>query len=324
MRFSIVTPAYNAGPYIKEMIESVKSQSFTDWELRIVDDCSSDNTKEIIQAAAAEDSRIKTLFLTSNSGSCFLPRRKAIETSEGEYIVNIDADDAVEPDYLLKLDAVIRQTGAELVYADMYLWDGENKEKIIPKGQDVYGKLYTGQSLFRKTLDGWDVSGVAATSRDLALKSLVLFDEDFGRKEAWGAFHDENLTRLDLYLAGKVAFANAEYGYRTVDNSISRQLTDKRLELLKADMSLVGFVARHFGNESEEYALAHRQLFHHVIEFMRLRPKRRGWEKAVREAFNAIDLNAIRTMCSPRYWWLLKSGYPFANMILGIYGGRKR
>ena len=329
MRFSIVTPAYNVAQHLREMLDSVRRQSLYDWELRIVDDGSTDDTRKIIEAAAIDDPRIKPLFLDENSGSCFFPRRVAIERSEGDYIVNIDADDIVDKDYLYILETKIRETGADLVYADMYRIEEEKQPvKIIPKEEDIYSQTFSGQSIFDRTLDKWEVSGVAATLRSLSLLSLQLYDHEFSLDKCWGGHHDENLTRFDLYLAEKVAFAPSKYFYRHNPDSITNRTGVARFDLLEADENLCFFTLKYYGDNSEEYRLAHRQLFHHVIEFIRFINRhpnldnRKAATTITKNALKAIDFNAIRDIVSPRYLSVLQMGYHIAKKVLAAYEGK--
>lgn len=330
MRFSIVTPVYNAGENLHEMLDSIRHQNLYDWELRIVDDGSTDNTPDIIAAAATDDPRIKPLYLDDNSGSCFFPRRVAIERSEGDYIVNIDADDIVERDYLYHLDSRIRETGADLVYADMYHFEvGKKPEKYIPKEPNVYFQTFNGKSIFNKTLDKWEVSGVGATSRSLALTSLQLYDYEFSLDRYWGAFHNELLTRLDLYLADKVAFAPASYFYRQHPESITHKINLGRFELIEADESLCLFALKYFGIESYEYKLANRQYFHHTFELVRLLNRFPSFDnrnqaiELIKRAFKNVDLKAIKDIVSPRYFKLIQMGFHFTKKFLAIYDEKK-
>ena len=80
---SIITPSYNSAPFIAETIESIINQSYPYWELLITDDCSSDNTIEIIQEFIKKDSRIKLFQLNQNSGAGIC-RNKSIENAASE------------------------------------------------------------------------------------------------------------------------------------------------------------------------------------------------------------------------------------------------
>jgi Glycosyltransferases involved in cell wall biogenesis len=98
---SIITPAYNCGRYIGETIESVIKQTYTNWEMIIVDDCSSDNTKSVVQAYLNRDQRIQYHTLKINSGAA-TARTFAMELAQGEYMAFLDSDDLWMPDKLDK------------------------------------------------------------------------------------------------------------------------------------------------------------------------------------------------------------------------------
>lgn len=89
---SIVTPLYNSEKYIEETILSVLDQTYNNWEMLIIDDCSTDNGPNIVKKYTEQDERIKYLKLEENSGAA-VSRNKAIELAEGEYIAFLDSDD---------------------------------------------------------------------------------------------------------------------------------------------------------------------------------------------------------------------------------------
>ena len=98
---SIITPTYNCGKFIAETIESVLNQTYTCWEMIIVDDCSSDNTREIAMTYMEKDPRIRYYCLESNSGAA-VARTKAMELADGEYMAFLDSDDLWVEDKLKK------------------------------------------------------------------------------------------------------------------------------------------------------------------------------------------------------------------------------
>ncbi len=89
---SIITPTYNCGKFIKETIESVQNQTYENWEMIIVDDCSTDDTKAVVEEISKVDARIKYYCLEVNSGAA-VARTKAMELAEGEYMAFLDSDD---------------------------------------------------------------------------------------------------------------------------------------------------------------------------------------------------------------------------------------
>jgi glycosyltransferase involved in cell wall biosynthesis len=93
---SIITPTYNCEAFIDETIRSVLHQTFTDWEMIIVDDCSSDKTLHIIRHYAHEDSRIRCFSNETNCGAAY-SRNRALREAKGEWIAFLDGDDVWLP-----------------------------------------------------------------------------------------------------------------------------------------------------------------------------------------------------------------------------------
>ena len=100
---SIITPAYNSSKFIEDCINSVLAQTYTNWEMIIVDDFSTDNSKEKITVLSENDTRIKTIFLDKNIGAA-KARNIAISKAKGKYIAFLDSDDLWMP---TKLEAQI-------------------------------------------------------------------------------------------------------------------------------------------------------------------------------------------------------------------------
>ena len=123
MKVSIITPIYNT-PKVKlhRCLDSVKAQTFTDWECLLVDDGSKDDSFAICQQYAAEDARFKALH--KENGGVSSARNYGLEHAEGEWIAFLDSDDAFAPDHLQKMlsaatdDVDIVMTGFEDVRKD--------------------------------------------------------------------------------------------------------------------------------------------------------------------------------------------------------------
>lgn len=98
---SIITPSWNCAKFIKETIESILSQTYTNWELLFQDDCSTDSTKEIVAKYAAMDPRIKYEYNSQNSGAA-ITRNNALRRAKGKWIAFLDSDDLWVPDKLEK------------------------------------------------------------------------------------------------------------------------------------------------------------------------------------------------------------------------------
>ena len=101
IKVSIVTPAYNAERFIHEAIESVINQTYSNWEMIIVDDCSTDETTDIVKNYQQKDDRIKLIELEENSGSA-VARNTAMDHATGRYLAFLDSDDLWTPEKLDK------------------------------------------------------------------------------------------------------------------------------------------------------------------------------------------------------------------------------
>lgn len=112
---SIITPCYNSSKFLKETMDSVLNQTFTDWEWLITDDKSTDNSVEIIKNI--NDARVKLTIAEKNGGAGHA-RNLSLETAEGRYITFLDADDFWEPNFLEEMVNFMKKENAELAYSN--------------------------------------------------------------------------------------------------------------------------------------------------------------------------------------------------------------
>lgn len=89
---SIITPVYNSAEFLSETIESIQNQTYKNWQLLLVDDCSKDNSADIIRKFQKDDGRIKYIKLAKNSGAA-VSRNEGIKNAEGRFIAFVDSDD---------------------------------------------------------------------------------------------------------------------------------------------------------------------------------------------------------------------------------------
>lgn len=122
---SIIMPSYNTGRFIKETIESVLAQSYSVWELIIVDDCSTDNTDDVVNQYLA-DERICYIKNDTNSGAA-VSRNRALREAKGKWIAFLDSDDLWEPDKLQKQISFMRDNGYHFSYTNYIEIDEESK-----------------------------------------------------------------------------------------------------------------------------------------------------------------------------------------------------
>jgi len=127
---SIITPLYNSAPFIADTIRSVQDQTYTDWEMIIVDDCSTDDSVNIVQSFIEQDSRIKVIRLAQNFGPA-VARNTAIEAAIGRYIAFLDSDDQWKPNKLEKQIKFMIDNNYSFTYTDCDVIDEEGRFKGI-------------------------------------------------------------------------------------------------------------------------------------------------------------------------------------------------
>lgn len=127
MKISVVTASYNYQDYIKETIQSVLDQTYNDWELIIVDDCSTDNSVDVIKSF--NDERIKLFINEKNLGLAQTVKR-GVEYATGEWIVFLESDDLITPDNIEKKVQIIKKySDLNLIFNDCEFFGDKNKVK---------------------------------------------------------------------------------------------------------------------------------------------------------------------------------------------------
>ena len=130
---SIIMPSYNTAKFISETITSVLAQTYTNWELIIVDDCSTDDTDAVIRPYLADD-RIRYIKNEKNSGAA-VSRNRALREAKGKWIAFLDSDDLWLPEKLEKQIAFMEKNNCRFSYTN-YI---EIDENSVPNGRSVTG-----------------------------------------------------------------------------------------------------------------------------------------------------------------------------------------
>ncbi|AJC49332.1 glycosyltransferase family 2 protein [Allofrancisella guangzhouensis] len=210
---SIVVPTYNAEQFIVETIFSVINQTYVDWEIIVVDDCSTDNTKKLVKELINQDSRICLIELDKNFGGPAGPRNHGVKKSRGEYIAFLDSDDIWHPQKLEIQMSIICNDAINFVCSQMQDFKafGELKFNEYCKGTN-----YTMITSFKLQM-----RDLIPTSSVLIKKSLLL-KEPFEQNIEYKAVEDYhcwmrviNHTKFCAKVDNKLLF------YRRSDGQIS-------------------------------------------------------------------------------------------------------
>ena len=151
---SIIMPTYNAEKYIESSIESVLNQDFADFELVIVDDCSSDNTCSLINKYADLDERIKKNFLRINSGPA-VARNVGLANAHGRWIAFLDCDDLWHPEKLSQSLFFLKKKTTPFIYTSYrrFTADLENIGRIISVPNRItYEELLSNTAIVTSTV----------------------------------------------------------------------------------------------------------------------------------------------------------------------------
>ena len=124
---SVIMPAYNAAPFIEEAIMSVVNQTVKSWELFVIDDCSKDDTLDVVKRLVETDGRIHVLANPENMGVA-KTRNRGLDLCRGKYAALLDSDDYWLPEFLEKMLARAEETGADIVYCSYEMVDESNRK----------------------------------------------------------------------------------------------------------------------------------------------------------------------------------------------------
>lgn len=143
---SIITPLFNCESFIGETIESVQRQTFTDWEMIIANDCSTDNSREVVKKYIKDDPRI-ILIESEKNGGTSVARNKGLNVAKGRYISFLDSDDWLHPDYLEKQLAFLKEKDAAIATASyMRVAKKTTTPFIVPK-ESTFNTIIKGNGI---------------------------------------------------------------------------------------------------------------------------------------------------------------------------------
>ena len=137
---SVIVALYNAENYIRECLDSLLAQTFKDFEVIVVDDCSTDNSVAIVEEFAPKfEGRLKLFKSKKNIGYPGAPRNTALKFARGKYMTFLDSDDFFTPTALEEIYKIAEETGAEVVHAGKHcrFTDGESAPAVFDWGKEV-------------------------------------------------------------------------------------------------------------------------------------------------------------------------------------------
>lgn len=259
---SIVVPAYNVMDYIGKCLESIKNQSYENFEALVVNDGSTDKTAEIIECYCKEDKRF--VLLSKQNGGLSSARNYGITHSRGEYITFVDSDDFIERHYIKDLYSALKENGDSQIAMSKIRWVYEN-ERI----DEISSKFQT-----------------SVVSADVAMKYMMVRNEythcAYGKlylSSFWknfefpeGRLYEDYLTTYQLFSRAKnvVLVDRVGYNYLQRSNSIMHlDVSPKVLSIIDVANEVTEWVSKNvpeLKKSSQELQIANYFKIYHRIK----------------------------------------------------------
>ena len=223
-KVTVLVAVYNTAHFLPECLDSLLGQTLTDFQVVCIDDCSTDDSLNVLRLYAARDPRIEVIALTENHGQAYA-RNQGLLTARGEYVCFLDSDDWLSPDALEQAVTVF-QTHP---HTDCVLFQVDIMHPIVEHYPLPPFDVLTGKEAFRLSLD-WQIHGVYMVRTAL--------HQRFPYDDTCRSFSDDNTTRLHYINAREVRQCQGIYYYRQHEASTSHVISVRQFDRLRANESM--------------------------------------------------------------------------------------
>ena len=235
---SVIVPVYNVKAYLERCVNSILKQSYENLEVILVDDGSTDDSKNICDSFAASDGRVRVIH-QSNKGVA-TARNTGINNSNGEFICFVDSDDYIHPDFVRFLYTKLIENDCDICMCNHLVTDEWNYS--INVNWDTPIDVYSRDQIFDMFYTNMHGSIIMLWNKMIRRECIadIKFDDGY-------IHEDEGTTFKFLYNAKKIAFSSEVlYFYYSRDESITGVPYDgKRLDILKAYENRLSFYKEH-------------------------------------------------------------------------------
>lgn len=305
MRFSIIMPLYNKAPYVAKAIGSVLSQTFTDYELVIMDDGSKDNSYDV--ALKTIEGRVNCSIHRQENAGVSMARNNAGALSQGEYLCFLDADDWWNPTFLEEISRLIDEYPEAGIYGTGYtiVNNTRNRTRVAPVGVDQgFEKGFINYcQVYAKTL------AMPLTSISVAMpKSVFIEMQGFPKGIKLG---EDFLLWIKIALKYKVAFLNKPLAFYNQDVEVANR------GVIRKGYDPDTFMTFHFDQFAEEEkknpelkVLLDRLRVYSLLRFRFANSHR----DRVNQEIKKVDFSNV----DRKYWYLYKLPFPIIAVYLKI------
>lgn len=228
MKFSILIPCYNAEKTIIETLNSITSQNFIDYEIIVINDGSKDDSEFMVEKYRSEHNEVNIKLFSQENSGVSVARNNAILKSTGDYLIFIDADDLIHPNYLEKVSNILEKNKADSVYSkkttDHTVFentDFNNATEIQATSSQMLNDLTYNKSVF--SWFSWVYSGNIIRQKHISFVPNTRYGEDW-----------EFATKYLSFCQNGVCIDAAGYYYRILNTSVSRTITYSQVDAIIA------------------------------------------------------------------------------------------
>lgn len=224
---TVLIAVYNAERYLHECLDSLRQQTFGDFQAICVDDASTDGSLQMLRSYAERDSRFEVISLPENVGQA-RARNIALERAKGEYTCFLDSDDWLSPDALQStVDAFKANEALDCVLFDVAFTNEQGSETGRYQ-MDKFDRM-KGSDAFEASLT-WKIHGVYMTRTSIYQR--------FPYDDSSRSYSDDNTTRLHYLSSREVGCCDGVYFYRQHAGSTTHQVSVRRFDYLRANKSM--------------------------------------------------------------------------------------
>lgn len=307
---AVLIAAYNAAATLPKCLDSLCHQTLKDIEILCVDDCSTDDTYNLLKIQASQDDRIRVFRTAENCGQA-VARNLALDHVSAPFACMVDADDWLSADALESAVAVIRQhpqTDCVIFHLMQVFEDGREEEYTLPT-QLLFGESITGKEAFLQSIDQWKIHGLYLTRTELYKR--------FPFDTATRLYSDDNTTHHHYLHSREVRACDGTYYYRKHAQSMTMSFNFRRFDFMEANLSMHTWMQQQGVEEDivRRYEVSRWMTFIACYRLYLLHRKElTAQQKAqLRERFNAI-LHTFSASTLPRSarW---KPGYQLTSSL---------
>lgn len=305
---SIIIPVYNAGEYLPCCLDSILAQKFTDYEIILIDDGSTDNSAALCDKYAAAHAMVRCLH-QPNSGHT-AARQNGVRASRGQYIAFVDSDDWVSPEMYGRMCNAAKKTGSDIVHCN-FTAVMPHKEKVcgIPFSAGLYNKEQLIDTVYPNMIyfGTYFEFGIAPNLWNKLFKRDILEKYLFRIPHNIVVGEDGPITYACMLDASRIFFCDeAFYYYRSNTGSLCHQISPKRLAenhtMFETYAQLVDQSAYPFIHNQLHYFFVYQSLLTLVPVFRTILQESGDYRRLflaecnhpyIRDAFQAVPLKDI-------------------------------